>query len=365
VTQVDITLSRSTFDRLRARTEAALTRLRGIIESRAARGIPRDTHGDLRLGHVYWFPERQPPADWVVVDCIEFNERFRYADPIADIAFLVMELTVDGHGHLARSFAEAYFAASGDEDGRSLLPFYTAYRAAVRGKVEGMKLADAAIPEASRSAALARARAFWLFARAELEEPGSRPCWVLVAGLPGTGKSSLARALAQHAGFSVLRSDEVRKELAGQGGRSSAPTSFGEGLYTPDWDDRTYADCLRRAEELVFQGKRVLLDATFRSEARRRQFLDAARHWGITGCLLLCQADRDVVRHRLDARQADASDAGWTIYQEVVRSWEEPGPIIRQVTRTIDTGGTHSHALAQALAALQEFGLVDVEGSNS
>ena len=128
-----------------------------------------------------------PPSDWVVVDCIEFNEQLRYADPVADIAFLAMELALEGHRDLATSFSEAYLFASGDEEGRSLLSFYMAYRAAVRGKVEGMKLAQSEIPEAQRLAAQTRARALWLFALAELEEASSRPCLVLIAGLPGWG----------------------------------------------------------------------------------------------------------------------------------------------------------------------------------
>jgi aminoglycoside phosphotransferase family enzyme len=109
--QVGITLSQATLDRLKVRTDAALTGLRAIIEDRALRGIPRDTHGDLRLDHVYWFPECEPPRDWVVVDCIEFDARFRHADPVADIAFLAMELTLHGRSDLATSFSEAYLRA--------------------------------------------------------------------------------------------------------------------------------------------------------------------------------------------------------------------------------------------------------------
>src|SRR5205823_2520692 len=82
--QVGVTLSRSTLDRLRDRTEAALIRLGLLIEDRARRGVPRDLHGDLRLDHVYWFPDHDPPGDWIAVDCIEFDERFRHADPMAD-----------------------------------------------------------------------------------------------------------------------------------------------------------------------------------------------------------------------------------------------------------------------------------------
>jgi aminoglycoside phosphotransferase family enzyme len=173
--RVGAALSRSDLDRLRQQTEDALARLRPLIDSRARRGVPRDTHGDLRLEHVYLFPESPPPADLVIIDCIEFNERFRFADPVSDMAFLVMDLMSDGRTDLARAFAEGYFRASGDEEGRCLLPFYVAYRAAVRGKVEVFELSDQVIPEAERAAALGRARAHWLLALAQLERTGRGP----------------------------------------------------------------------------------------------------------------------------------------------------------------------------------------------
>ena len=134
---VGTTLSRPVWDRLKALTGEALARLRPLIEARAERRVPPDTHGDLHLEHVYLLPGRQPPADLLIIDCIEFNERFRYADPIADVAFLVMDFHFHGRPDLARVFSQAYLAATGDAEGAALLPFYTAYRAAVRGKVEG------------------------------------------------------------------------------------------------------------------------------------------------------------------------------------------------------------------------------------
>lgn len=364
VPQVGVTLSQAVLDRLGTLTEAALARLRPLIEDRALRKVPRDTHGDLRLDHVYRFPERPPPNDWVVVDCIEFNERFRHADPVADIAFLAMELSLLGRRDLARTFADAYFRASGDEEGRALLPFYTAYRAAVRGKVEGMKQAEAEVPEGGRKSARDLSRSLWLFALAELAPAQERPCLVLLAGLPGTGKSTLARALAERAGFAVVRSDEVRKELAGKEASAGGAGAFGEGIYTPEWDERCYAECLRRAEGLIFEGKRVIVDASFREEARRRRFLDAAVRWGITGCLLLCRSDPEVARKRLAGRLGDASDADWTIYEAAARRWEEPSPSTRAVTREIATSESRESATAQALAALQEFGLLTPDGSS-
>src|SRR5262249_25807923 len=157
-------------------------------------------------------------------------ERFRYADPVADMAFLTMDFRFHGRWDLARVFADAYFAAASDEEGRVLLPFYAAYRAAVRAKGDGTGAAGLEGPQAHRAAALTRARGHWVLALAELEEPERRPCLVLVAGLPGTGKSTLARALAERAGFEVIRSDVVRKELAGPAARDAASTPFEGGI---------------------------------------------------------------------------------------------------------------------------------------
>jgi predicted kinase len=182
---------------------------------------------------------------------------------------------------------------------------------------------------------------------------------MLLSGLPGAGKSTLARALATRAGFSVIRSDEVRKELAGRVGGKSGATAFGEDIYTPEWDERTYAECLRRAEEIVFQAGRALVDASFRDEARRRHFLDAARHWGVTGGMLVLRADVEIVRRRLAGRRDDASDAGWSVYQEAARRWDEPGDATRALTSEIDAGAAPEQTLERALGALRKVGLIE------
>ena len=229
----------------------------------------------------------------------------------------------------------------------------------MRGKVEGLKLAEEEIPEAERDAALIKARARWLLALGELEEPGRRPCLVLVGGLPGTGKSTLARALAERAGFAVIRSDVVRKELAHVSAEDSASSSFEGGIYARDWTERTYAECLRRAEGLLFEGERVLVDASFREEAKRRLFLEAAERWGVPAVLLLCQAEPSTVRERLEGRRGDASDADWKIYLEAAGRWEEPGALTRPAIREIANDGRPELALTLALDALRELGLQD------
>ena len=354
---VGTTLSRQVHDRLAALTQAELERHRRVIAERAQRGVPCETHGDLHLDHVYAFPDREPPEDLVVIDCIEFNERFRHADPIADVAFLAMDLRFYWRGDLADAFTEAYIRAAGDEEGRRLLPFYVAYRAAVRAKVAGFELDEAEIPDDERRDALRRARAHWLLALGALERPGRRPCLLLVGGLPGTGKTTLAHGLARAAGFRVIRSDVVRKELAGVAPDASDPSRFEEGIYTPAFTERTYAECLRRAEEALFAGERVVVDATFRERARREAFADAARALGVPSAFAVTTASAGVVRDRLARRERDASDADWAIHCDVAQRWERPRPRAVCPWRAITTRGGPGAAVARALAWLAELGL--------
>lgn len=356
--QVGATVSNAVFDRARELTEECLGRHQSLIEQRAQGNVPRDTHGDLRLAHVYVFSKRDPPDDLIVIDCIEFNERYRFADPVSDMAFLYMGLVYQGRRDLGEAFAKEYFSASQDKEGRALLPFYTSYRAAVRGKVEGLKLTRPEMSDSDRAVALTKAKGSWLLALGELETPSRKPCLILVGGLPGTGKSTLANALAQQAGFRAIRSDVVRKELAGVGGeeRRSAP---GQGLYTAEWTKKTYTECLHRAAERLFHGERVVVDANFREENQRRMFVEAGVQWGVPTLFLLCETEPELVRTRLAARTDDASDADWVVYKNAVETWEEPGPETKSLLTTINTGDAVGLVTRRALSVLRREGLTE------
>lgn len=140
-----------------ARCRAALAAAAASIDARAAAGRVRECHGDLRLDHVYVFPGRTPPRDCSIIDGIEFNDGLRFIDPVADIAFLVMDLRVHGWRDEAARFADAWFGATHDEAGRALLPVYERYRATVRAKVECIRAQQPEFDSEDRAQARASA----------------------------------------------------------------------------------------------------------------------------------------------------------------------------------------------------------------
>lgn len=336
---------------------AELARLRPLIDGRAQRGLARDTHGDLHLDHVYVFPDEVPPDDLVVIDCVEFSEKFRCADPMADLAFLVMDLVFHGRRDLAKALVTSYVEATGDDEGTALLPLYVSYRAAVRAKVEGVASLEREVPAADRRRAREQARGHWLLALGALEAPLHRPCLVLVAGLPGTGKSALARELAAAARFEPLSTDIVRKELAGLPPSDCARAPFGEGLYAPHWSRRTYAECRRRAETLLLNGKRVLVDGNFREEERRQEFLDLGRRYGVPVVMLLRTSSPEEAQARLVHRRDNASDADWAVYQRAAEGWEAPSERVLRVLREVAAFASPQEAAVFAVGLLAAEGL--------
>ena len=361
--------------RLREHTEAELARLGPRIHARWEAGAIRDTHGDLRLDHVYAL-DRVDPSEatragpellaatggrsLLIIDRIEFTDRFRWADPIADVAFLLMDLEARGAWSLAAEFAAAFFAASGLDRDRAeataLLRFYAGYRATVRAKIAAMTAAEPEVSSEARAAARTKAAARTRLALASLAPPSQRPCLVLVAGLPGTGKSALARALVDAAGFTWVRSDALRKRLAGLDPWTSRAAGVGEGLYTPEWTERTYAACLDRAGEVCRAGGRAVVDATFVDHRRRETFVAAAIEWGVPTLLLVATAPAELVRDRIEARTRDPSDATWAVYEAASARWRPADPQLCRVAE-IDTRGSLDESAAQVLQALADAGL--------
>ncbi len=347
-------ISEEVHSRLRELSEQGLADLEATMRKRAREGRICDTHGDLHLEHVYSLTEADSPTDLLMVDCIEFNERFRYADPVADIAFLAMDLRFRARTDLGQALTDAYFDATGDAEGRRLLDFYVAYRAVVRGKVESFALLGEEIPRAERQRALERARPYMLLALEALSQPAARPCLVASIGLPGAGKSLLAEGLEGEAGFVRVSTDETRKHLAGVPVGKEAEVRLDDSYYTSDWNDKTYEACFEAADGLLFKGARVVLDGTYREPDRRDRLADLARKWCVAGQVFVCEAEPSEIKRRLDSRPAGASDAGWEVYKKIAPTWKAIGAEFDLAASVVSTMGAPEAALDDAIAILRE-----------
>ena len=153
------TISRNDFEMIQRATNAFLTEKPSLFERRINEGKIRDCHGDLRSEHIYL------GAKILIIDCIEFNERFRYTDVAADIGFLAMDLDYRGRREFSTHLIDSYIRKSRDRDVTEVLDFYKCYRAYVRGKVENFRLDDPHIPRAEKDEAMSRARRFFSLSR--------------------------------------------------------------------------------------------------------------------------------------------------------------------------------------------------------
>ena len=280
------------------------------FEERVANRRVREGHGDLRLDHVYFpasaasSPEPRSRPEPIVIDCVEFNRRFRCADVASDVAFLAMELDAVGRPDLASYFVAAFAARSQDFDLYGVVDFYLSYRAFVRAKVACFVATDPGSAADHRQAKREEAARLFGLARAYAGRPSQRPMLVAVAGAIGTGKSTLAHELGWRMQAPVIGSDRTRKWLAGL-----RPTDRGEAfIYDEVFSRRTYQEVLRRASVVLESGRSAILDATFSSRAMRDRARALAERLGVPFQLVeLRCADPEVVRERLRRRRAQPS----------------------------------------------------------
>lgn len=311
----------------------------GRFAARAAGGRSRDCHGDLQAQHVCC---TEPIR---IFDCIEFNARFRFGDTAGEVAFLAMDLERLGRADLGVHFLNAYLEESDDWDAVPLLDFYRAYRAWVRGKVLGFQAG-------TRPERAAEARACFALAARYLA-PRPRPRLLAVSGVMGSGKSTLARTVAARLGALVIRTDAVRKRLAGRGLRDRAPDAFGQGLYTPEMTARTYAASLELAGRLLDAGWTVVLDGSFSRAAERRPARALAAGRGLEWALLWCEAPDALIVERLRARAGEGREIsdGRPELLAAHRAAFEPPAGEPGVVR-VDTGAEPEAAATRTLAAL-------------
>lgn len=255
-------LPQEAFDELMAYSRAFMDAKKTAFRRREHEGKIRDCHGDLHTAQVFL------ENGVSIIDCIEFNRRFRYSDVAEDVAFLAMDLDYCGRPDLSQAFINAYVERSGDTGAAELLPFFKAYRAYVRGKVNCLRRAQPDVDETGRREVAEAARAYFRLAHG-YTRVFAEPMVVMVGGLSGTGKTAVARELGRRWGMEVVSSDVVRKTLAEVALTGRTGAAYGEGLYSEEMTRRTYDALLVHAEASLKAGRSVVLDATYRRADER------------------------------------------------------------------------------------------------
>lgn len=302
------TLDAATYNRIANYIGRFMQERRALFESRMREGRIRDCHGDLRLQHVYILDAARAGANQqlevAILDGIEFNERFRYSDVASEVAFLTMELDAANRPELARAFVDGYIAETGDHTLLERLPFYSCYRACVRGKVASFQLDEPEVPAAQRNLAHQQAVSLFTLAAGYTGGP-TRPTLLLTGGLMGTGKSTLALALQRELGWALYSSDAVRKSLARLDPAEPRADAFGQGLYSQQWTECTYHVLLAQAGGALSSGRSVLLDASFLRRADRLAAVQTARAATTPAANVIfveCSCPREIALQRLAQR---------------------------------------------------------------
>lgn len=282
-------------------SRACLDRCGALLEQRREAGYVRQCHGDLHLRNIVLFDGRP-----TLFDAIEFNDEIACIDVLYDLSFLLMDLWRRRLPQHANVVWNSYLAEATDLEGVSLVPLFLSCRAAVRAKTS--VAASALQSDAARRAELQAQAREYLRMALELARPPD-PCLIAIGGFSGSGKSSLARALAPLVGAVpgavVLRSDDVRKRLCGVPELSR----LGPEGYAPDVSRRVYEILTERSAVVVRAGHTVIVDAVFARAADRAAIERAASLAAVPFVGLWLDAPERVLLTRAQQRRHDASDA--------------------------------------------------------
>lgn len=264
-----------------------------ILVDRVRDGRIVDGHGDLRPEHVYFTTTPK------IIDCIEFSEELRTVDVADELAFLAMECDRLDANWVGDRIRELYSTVSGDRFAPALFEFFKCYRACVRAKVLALRSRQVFGSEATQL--LATAQRYLQLADQFAGRLGS-PLMLIVRGLSGTGKSTLAGGLAESLGCRWLQTDEVRQRLF----RPSSPeASYGTGNYDDASRNRVYEEVFRLASESLARGESVVLDGTFLSAAHRARAIELAQaHHGVS-LLIRCVCPPGLAQERIRERAAE------------------------------------------------------------
>lgn len=323
------------FDETKAYTDRFFEERAELFQRRVAQDRVRACHGDLHLNNVCYWQNRL-----YLFDCIEFNEPFRYVDVMYDVGFVAMDLLAKDRPDLATAFINHYTEQTGDWDGLQLLPLYISRQAYVRAKVTSFLLGDPAVDAATKEQASKTAAGYYRLAWSVVQ-PKAGSIY-LMAGLSGSGKSTTAREVARQTGAIHLRSDAVRKHLAGIPLHQRGDQS----LYSLEMTQKTYNRLLQLGLTLAQAGFTVVLDAKYDRAAHRQAALEQAKASGLNLTILHCTAPSEILEQRVRQRSGDIADATVAVLQQ--QTMEPFTEAEQSQVKTLDT----THDVSSQIAAI-------------
>jgi aminoglycoside phosphotransferase family enzyme/predicted kinase len=287
-----------------------------LLDDRVRNGRIVEGHGDLRPEHIYFSPS---PA---IIDCIEFNEEFRTLDVADELAFLSMECDFLGAPGITAPIIERYMEQSSDHPPRPLMEFYRLYRACVRAKVCALR--------AEQLSGEARAR--WIDAASKYLDLADRytrslgpPVLILMRGLPGTGKSTIAQTISEALGVELLQTDSLRQTMFGPTGDRAG---FNQGRYQAENRLRVYGQMHTQADAFLKDGRSVVLDGTYLAASSRADAAKLAERNQAAFLAVHCQCPDEIALQRIESRAAEgkSSSEAHPEFFERQRQAEEPDP---------------------------------------
>jgi len=307
-----------------------------LLDRRRAAGKVRRCHGDLHLRNVCLFEGRP-----TLFDCLEFSDELASVDVLYDLAFLLMDLEHRGFADFSNLVLNRYLDLTGEDDGLAAMPLFLSSRAAIRAHVTAAAMERA--PRAGTKLEMAAEARSYLELAAQFLRP--RSCRLIaIGGLSGTGKSTLAAALAPSLGARVLRSGVIRKRLFEVAPETRLPPS----AYTAQVSRRVYQTLRLKAGETLAAGYSVIIDAASLKPSERQSFVTVAEAAGVPFSGLWLEALRATMDRRLRARRHDASDASPEVLAQQLQ--RDPGTV--EWVR-IEAGGDPEGCLSAARRALE------------
>ncbi len=317
-----------------------------------------DGHGDLHLEHIHITPEKVR-----IYDCIEFNDRFRYGDMAADLAYLAMDLDFADCRKEERYFLEKMAQQLNDSDLIIHVDFYKCYRAYVKGKVKSIQATEEEVGEAEREKARQKARSYFDLSL-KYALLGSHPKVLVFMGRVATGKSTLAKSFSSRLDIDHFSSDCIRKSLKGLPLDKRTDISQRDELYSQSMTQKTYSKLSKKAREYVASQNNIILDATYSKEKNRKKLVNQLNELDASFYFIEAQAPDELITERLKERERTEgviSDARLEDFEKIDQKYQPPEELSSKNFIEIDTSQSVEDSLAELYQKLIISNLNEVD----